>query len=144
MFLTEVLIKKNNIQNKLKKLEDYMLYLASNSNNKDSSKIDETLSRLYKLLGEYQNCMFVIDDAYHSIEITIGNSRATISEAVKLRKTIKEKIRLMDGLIHACEFNENSLFDIFELIENRDKLMDEYNMLNNIIKSNDWKVDLGN
>ena len=85
----------------------------------------------------------MISRANNSVEIEVGKSKVTISGAVKIRRTIKEKVKVMDKLIHACEFNNNSLLEILELIKNRDKLLEECDMLNNLIKANDWKVKLG-
>lgn len=143
MFLAEALVKKRSIENKIIKLKTYLFYKASDEKNKDSSQIDTALTEVYSLLDEYQRYILLIDRANSSVEITVGKSKVTISDAVKICRTLKEKASVMDDLISACEYNNNSLFSIFKLIKNRDELMDEYNMLNNIIKANDWKVTLG-
>lgn len=144
MFLAEALVKKNNIENRIKELKDYLFHTASDEKNKDSSKVDTALTELYNLLDEYQKYVFLIARANRSIEIEIGKSKVTVSDAVKIRRTLKEKMKIMNDLILACKYNNNSLFSIFELIKNRNKLMEECDMLNNIIKANDWKIKLGN
>jgi len=100
------------------------------------------VSELYKLYDELQKQIFLIDKINKSIPIEIGKSKLTLADAAKLRGTIERKIEVLDELIYSCSSNKNPQFDIMELMKNRNKLLEEYYILNNIIKNKDWTTEL--
>jgi len=143
MLLAELLDRKNETKEKIKELRLHLGFWAANEQNTDSEKIDGVLTGVYSLLDIYQQQLFLIGKVNESVKIEIGQSKVTLANAVKLRSIIQKKIDVLNDLIHACEFNKKSLYNILDLMENKDKLLDEYYVLNRAIKSKDWQVELG-
>lgn len=142
MLLAEVLTRKRNIEWKIQDLEDYLVRLASDEFIKDSIEMDDLVSKVYDLLDEHQQQIFTIDRANNSIKIKIGNSTTTLAATIRLRETIERKMETLSSLIEACKRNKNSKFSITRLIENRDKLLAEYDILTKTIKTKDWTTEL--
>lgn len=142
MVLAEVLDRKDEIKKRIKELRLCVGYLASSEQNTDVKKIDNTILEIYKLLEDYQRKLFLIDKVNKKIELKIGESTVMLADAVKLRTIVQIKLDVLNELINVCVYNEKSLFNIIELMKNRDKLLNEYYVLNKIIKSKDWTVEL--
>lgn len=142
MLLAEVLTRKRNIEEKIENLEDYLVRLASDESIQDHSEMDELVSKVYDLLDEQQQQIFTIDRANSSIEIKIGSSTTTLAATIRLRETIKRKMDILSNLIEACKYNKNSKFSITELLDNRDKLIAEHDILTKAIKTKDWTTEL--
>jgi len=143
MVLAEVVIKKKDLKKRVFELEEYLVCLASNEGNqKNASDIDSTVSSIYLLIDEIQQHVFTIDKVNNSVEIKIGNSTTTLSSAIRLRNTVNKKIGILDRLIGVCKNNNDSSFSIISLLENKDKLLAEFNLLNSAIKLKDWSTRL--
>lgn len=142
MLLAEVLTRKRNIERNIEDLRDYLVRLAADESTQDSSEIDDLVSKIYALLDEHQQQIFTIDRANSSIEIKIGNSTTTLAATIRLKETIKRKIDLLSNFIEACKHNKNSKFSITYLLEKRDKLFAEYDILTKTIKTKDWTTEL--
>lgn len=143
MFLAEEILLKDNIRFKIEELIDYLVETANNENNNDASKVDKTVNVLFKLFDEYQQKEVLVDRANRSVKIQIGQSEIVVADAINIRNTINRKIGVLTELIGVCRSNKNSLFDIHELMENRDKLIEEFSVLDNTIESNNWRVKIG-
>jgi uncharacterized protein YukE len=139
MLLAEVLVRKRDLDSRLDELESHLVSLASDSYEENFSEIDPVVSKIYELLEERQQQVLAIDKANHSVEIKIGSSKTTLSSAVELRDTLKDKIEVLSKLIGACKNNKKYVLD---LLSNKDKLLAEYNILNAEIKKKDWAVEL--
>lgn len=144
MVLADVLNKKKDLEAKIFDLKEYLVCLASNEDNKKdvSSEIDSTVSSIYSLVDDVQQSIFTIDKVNSSVEIKIGNSTTTLANAVRLRDTIDKKIVVLDKLIEACKNNYSTTFSISDLLDNKDKLLAEFNLLNSAIKQKDWSTEL--
>lgn len=142
MLLAEVLIRKRNTEEKIRDLEDYLIQLASSESTKDSLEMDDLVSRIYALLDEYQQQIFTVDRANNAIEIKIGNSKTTLASTIRLREIIEKKIKVLSNLITACKYSKNRQFSVVNLVENRDKLLAEYDILTRAIKTKDWTTEL--
>jgi len=142
MLLAEILAKRKDIEDKIVSLKEYLFYIASEVDKQDVVKIDETVTEIYSLLDEEQQALFTIDRVNHSIDLKIGSSKVLLSDAIRLRSTIKRKIDILSTLIDMCKYNKNSEFSIPELLKNKDKLFAEYNILTKAIKVRDWTMEL--
>lgn len=142
MLLAEVLTRKRNIERNIDDLRDYLVRLAADESPQESSEIDDLVSKIYALLDEHQQQIFTIDRANSSIEIKIGNSTTTLASTIRLRETIKRKIDILSTFMEACKSNKNSRFSITYLLEKRDKLLAEHDILTKTIKIKDWTVGL--
>jgi len=143
MFLAELIISKENIENKISEIKEYLLVTAGDEENEDSSKIDDAVNELFSLLDQRQKKEILIAHVKRTSEIRIGKSSVTLGDAVKLRDTIKRKMNILVDLIAECKFNKNSLFDVRKLMEDKNKLVDEYTILDNAIRSGSWHIKVG-
>jgi len=143
MVLAELLDRKKETKKKIKELRLYLGFWAANEDNTDAEKIDSVLTKIYSLLDIYQQQLFLIGKVNESVKIEIGQSKVSLANAVRLRSIIQKKIDVLDGLISACEYNKKGLYNILDLLENRDKLLDEFYILDKAIKSKEWQVELG-
>jgi len=143
MVLAELLDRKNETKKKIKELRLYLGFWAANEENTDAEKIDGVLSKIYSLLDSYQQQLFLIGRVNESIKIEIGQSKVSLANAVRLRSIIQKKVDVLNDLISACEINKKGLYNILDLLNNRDKLLDEFYILDKAIKSKEWQVELG-
>lgn len=143
MFLAEEIVLKSNIEFKIEELKEYLLSIADNEKNTDTSKIDNTVDKLFKLLDENQQRDILIDRVNRSIEVKIGKSKILMSDAIIIKNIVQRKIEVLTSLIGMCKSNSNSLFDIHNLMDNRDKLLIEHGILVNTLAANTWRIALG-
>lgn len=139
MFLADVLARKRNLDNKILELEDYLVRLASDGSTQDFSEIDSIVSKIYEFIDERQQQLFTIDKINRSVQVKIGSSKTPLSTAIMLRKTVGRKIDVLTSLIEACK---DSKFSIVQLMENKDRLLAEYDILTSAIKNKDWTVEI--
>ena len=142
MLLAEVLIRKRNIENKVADLESHLLNLARDDRQDSSGVVDELVTKIYELLDEHQQLVFTVDKANNSIKVRIGGASPSLAAAIRLRGTIKRKMDVLSCLIKACSLNKNSTFSVSNLLDDKDKLLAEYNILTAAVQSKDWTVEL--
>lgn len=143
MFLAEEIVLKDNIGFKIEDLIEYLIKTANNEANIDASKIDNAVNVVFGLLDEYQQKSILVDRANRTVKVNIGKSEILVADAISIRDTIQRKINVLTILIDSCKSNKNNLFDIHELIKNRDKLIEEFSVLDNAIEANNWRVKIG-
>jgi len=135
MVLAEVLIEKDNLKTKIKQLEDYLFRIAI----VDSKFADRATGKLLDLIDKYRSHLILINKVNNETNVSIGGSNVSLANAILIVKTMKRKIDLIDDLIES----ENVVLDIFDLMDQRDKLLDEYTTILNSLKAIEWstKVD---
>lgn len=134
MFLGEVLQEKDNLEFKIKQLEELFFKVAKS----DSDKANELIKKLFDLLDKYRSHLILINKINNEQEIVIGGSKINIANAVLLRDTLEKKIEVLNRLI----MEETSYTDITSLIENRDKFYIEYKMISSELKSFEWRMKI--
>jgi len=134
MVLAEVLIEMENLNLKIKQLEDYLHRTA----NHDPKLADEATIKLLNLLDKHRSHLILINSINNSVEVSIGGSKVSLANAILITKTMKRKIDLLDSLIndHRC------ILDIFSLIEQRDAQLEEYTMMSNGLKTIEWGTEV--
>jgi hypothetical protein len=137
MVLAEVLIEKESLNHKIKQMERYLFRMAFVS----AEQTDKATKKLLELIDKHRSHLIMINKINNSIEVTIGESKVSLANAVLITQTMERKIELMNSLIDSCD--SDSVLDIFVLIEQRDKLLEEYNLISNQLESLEWstKVD---
>ena len=129
MFLYELLIRKRFLDNKIHELKEHL------HRNSDSEAL---ASNLFSLLEERQNALIRIEEANTKRTITIGSTDVPVSTAVKVRKTLQSKIKIISDLIG----DENCSLDPVALIKQRDSFVDELTLLSKTITENDLEVEI--
>lgn len=138
MLVSELLIRKKNIKNRIKELKNYITR-ASTDKNFDNSGVTYTkiLSILFDLIERYQNYSVVLSKINYPTMIKVGTSEVSVENAVKIRNTIEDKIKLISDLI----INDNTI-DIFNLIKQRESLIEEHIILIIGIRHSDWSTEI--
>jgi len=129
MVLHELLIRKRFLD---KKIHELKKHLHRNFEN------DQLAGQLFTFLDERQNVLIKIEDVNTQRTITIGSTDVSVSTAVKVRKTLQLKIRVITDLLN----DENCSLDPLSLIKQRDGFVDELMILNKTITKNDLEVEV--
>lgn len=135
MVLAEVLIEKNNLKSKIKQLKGYLFRIAT----ENPSFTDKATSKLLDLMDKYRSHLILINKINNETNVSIGGSTVNLANAILIVKTMENKIDFINQLID----KENIVLDVFDLMDQRDKLLEEYTTILNGIKTVEWstKVD---
>lgn len=136
MVLAEVLIEKNNLEQKICQLNEYIFKISKIS----ADETDKAIKKLIELVDKHRSHLILINKINNDIEVTIGGSKVSLANAVLITKTIKYKIDLLNGLIAGCD--GTATLNFFDLMEQRDKLIEEYTVLSNGLKIIEWSTDV--
>lgn len=134
MVLAEVLIEMHNLRYRIAQLEAYLHRIAS----RDAGLADEANTNLLDLLDKYRSHLILINKVNNSIDVSIGESKVNLANAILITKTMRRKIDLLNSLIE----EDNSLLDIFSLIKQRDTLLEEYSIISNGLKAIEWSTNV--
>lgn len=136
MLVGELLIRRQLLKNNIKDLK------------KALSKKEETYSRvtyngfldsLFGYIEQVKSHDVLLNRSNEKTIIVIGKNEVNVSDAIFLRDSVMSKINILSSMI---ENNTNVDLDIFNLIEQRDKLLDEFVYLNNLISISDWTTEI--
>jgi len=132
MFLAELLMRKRYIKLQIAELKSYLF------NNEEVVNTNEVLNKLYDLEDQDQKHKILIKKANNQIEVEIGNNKVSLDTAIELRDNLDNKINILSDLI-----NVNKKFlDIFNLLTQRAKLIEEYMIIYKAIKISDWSSEI--
>jgi len=134
MVLAEVLIEMRNLRQKIKQLEDYLHRIADTN----ASQADTATTKLLDLLDKHRSHLILINKMNNKIEVTIGSSEVSLANAIIIAKNTKLKVDLLNSLIE----NEGGVLDVFDLMGQRDKLMDEYFTISNGLSIVEWSTEI--
>jgi len=132
MVLAEVLIEMRNLKQRISQLEDYLHRLADNN----ATLADTATIKLLDLLDKHRSHLISINKMNNTTEVSIGSSKVVLANAFIITKTMKRKIDLLNALIE----NENGVLDVFSLMEQRDKLLEEHTTISNELKVIEWST----
>jgi hypothetical protein len=136
MLLAEVLIEKQNLEAKIQQLENYIYRVYGSS----AEQTDKATNKFLELTDKYRSHLILINRVNNEVELTIGDSKVNLANAVLIIKTIKKKIDLLDNLIETAD--SETVMDTFNLIEQRDKLLEEYDLISNEVKALEWGTEV--
>ena len=129
MYLTEVIAQKKLFDKKIAEVRRLLKIKPT----------DELAQEFMDLLEMRQAKCINIDAANSKSTINLGGTEVSISVAVMIRDTIKEKINILTELINDAE----SGLDKIKLLEQRDRHFNEYTLINMGIQRNDLNVTVG-
>lgn len=95
------------------------------------------VKELLDTMDDIQSTLLVLNKVNSQTLISIGQSQIDVNTAVIIRNNIKAKIDLITNII-----NNDSKLDVLTLMDQREKLLEEYNSLNRTIRLTDWSVTL--
>lgn len=132
MLISEIIFRKKYVKLQIDELKRYII------ENETIPNINDMLGKLYELEDQDQKYKMLLTNANRQAEIKIGNSKVSVETALELKHNTSNKIDILTDLIRA---NKESL-DVFNLMTQRNKLVEEYIMIKNAIKISDWGTDL--
>lgn len=132
MVLAEILIEKKYIKKRIKQLKKVLEEIIT----ENTELADKATKKLIDLFDRYRSHLILINRINNSVVVNIGGSKVNLVNTVLIVKTIKKKIDLLDDLISS----KGSVLDIFNLIEQRDKLLTEYITILNELKAVEWRT----
>jgi hypothetical protein len=136
MVLAEVLIEKCNLELKICQLNDYVFKTAKVSRD----ETDKAVKQLVELVDKHRSHLILLNKINNEIEVIIGDTKVSLANAILITKTINHKIDLLNGLIAGCDGDD--ILDFFSLVDQRDKLLDEYTTISNGLKSIEWSTEI--
>jgi len=134
MVLAEVLIEMRNLKHKINQLRDYLFKIADNN----ATLADTATIKLLDLLDKHRSHLILINEINNSTEVSIGGSTVSLANAIIIIKTIKCKIDLLNSLVET----EESVLDVFSLMEQRNKLLEEYTTISNGLAAIEWSTNV--
>jgi len=136
MVLAEVLIEKNILDEKIKEMRRYLFRMVSVS----AEEADKATKRLIELIDKHRSYLILINKVNNNIEVTIGDSKISLANALLISQTMDRKIDLLNELINDCD--GDTVLSIFSLIAQRDKLLDEYILISNQLEAIEWGAEV--
>lgn len=137
MRLAEILLRKRFLDEKIEDLENYLLRVIKNDKTSQTELI-RMRKELDSYLDESRRTATQISMANNQIEVTFGESKIYLKDALRILETTERKIDLISDIIRNSDGNIN----VFEFIEQREHLYEEYFMLVRSIKMIEWSADI--
>lgn len=136
MLVGELIIRRQLIK---KNLEDVKRYLAKKEETTSRSTYNDFIDQLFAYLEQLKSHTVLLNRSNESTMLTIGKNEISVADAVYLKESILNKISILSSMI---EHNTTRDLDIFNLIEQRDKIFEEYVYLATIINESDWSTEV--
>ena len=136
MLIGELILKKDDIKDRIHELREFIFKLSNNSNKNNAEIYGQSLGILFDLLDQYQNYLVVIENSNTLNNVTIGNNEVSVSNAVKIRDTLRCKIDALEDIISGSDY----FIDKLSLMNKKNKLKDECSIIDNIIYTSDWST----
>jgi hypothetical protein len=123
MNLRDLIYKKQFIEIKINELKEML----------KNNPMEEAAEKLVSLLDERQRISLNIHSANSQCYLTLGDSKIDLNSAVIIRNSIKNKLDIMTEIINS----EDYTLDRMLLMEQRDKFMEDYALLDMSIINTD-------
>jgi hypothetical protein len=137
MLLAELILRKKYLEEKIEELGYFLEKIV-----RDAAISQKELNVLRAELDDYleqlQSYVLKIESANSQLELSIDNSKIPIKNAIVLRDTLMKKIEFITGIID----NGNSNLDISSFFQQRDRLYEEYFVINRAITTIDWSANI--
>lgn len=135
MLVSEALIRKDDIEKRIEELEFYINRIDSG----DSGDLyTNTLNMIFDMVDKLQSYIILITRHNTSTKIKVGDTEISLQDAIVLRKTVSEKMRILTDIINKPDDGIN----VLSIMEQRDKLMEEYILLNSAIEESDRSSEI--
>lgn len=138
MLLSEILLKKSYLEDKISELKRHLVHLSSNDFKGKSESYNQTLKVLFDSIDILRSYKIVIDEHNSKTTIKVGSSEVLLATAVKLMEALETKLEVMTDVINSGDLNINLL----DFINQRSELMEEYLLLVKAIKMSDWNNEV--
>jgi len=129
MLVSELLLRKKNIKLQIDELEKHLCTEGG------AGSINKIIGKLFELEDMLQRYTVALDVSNNNNKVTVGSSEVSVATAIRLKNNTKKKVDTLTSLI-----NSNVNVDIFNIIDQRTKLFEEYILLSKAISLSDWSI----
>jgi translation initiation factor 2B subunit (eIF-2B alpha/beta/delta family) len=116
-------------------IEDLIAFLKA-AKGVATDQIDVVMATLLKYIDDHQRYLVMVAESNTKTIIKVGNSKVSVSNAIKVREGIKQKIDALSTLMDA----KNEYLNVLDLMEQRKKFFDEYILLSQTIAKSDLET----
>jgi hypothetical protein len=99
---------------------------------------DKLAVELFALLDKVQNYTRSITESNMKTKINVGKTKTDVDTVVRIRGTLKHKIDIVSDFIN----NDSINLDVITLLKQRDDLVDEFVLLDRVIKKVDLETEI--
>lgn len=122
MILSEILIRKRNLDRKLKTIDTYIKYLNS-LEVVSAERYTSAINYKFDLLSKVRSHNILIENINTDTIINVGGVELSVFDALHLLKTLEDK---MQTFIDAVTSPASMSFDLHDLLSKYDALFEEY------------------
>lgn len=138
MLVRDILKRKRYFDQKLEDLEYYTEALKDLKVSGKAKLYNEAVEKQFAVASKIRSHVTLLERLNNETLITIGGNEVSVSDAVKLRDSMKYQMSVLSSIIANGDF---SALNIFSLMEQRDSLFDELMMLDSAIYVSDCVTD---
>lgn len=128
MLVGELVSSKNILAEKIKEIED------SISNNMIKEKVGIIINRMFEYADKHRSYVILLEKSNITTVITVADNELSVANAIILRDCVEKKIDFLSDLV--------VLFGVEQVLPTRDKLYEEYHIIDNAIKKSDWSTTI--
>lgn len=142
MFVSEIVLRKQFLEQKLRSIENYILSLKDIGSSNKSELYGKAMQLQFDLLSKIRSHNILLDMINKDTFVTIGDSELSIYEVIYILKTLKRKIDTLDAVANA---SAQGFIDIHGILSQKDELVNEYIALKVKVQQSDsiteWNGD---
>ena len=135
MLVGELILRRRILK---KNIEDIRKYLNRKEETSSRATYNDFIDKLFGLIEQVRSHDVILNRTNEATKLVLGKNEISVSDGIYLRETILKKINVLSSMI---EHNTTRDLDIFNLIEQRDKLFEEYVYLSTLISESDWSTE---
>ena len=122
MILSEILIRKRNLDRKLKAIDTYIKYLNS-LEVVSAERYTSAINYKFDLLSKVRSHNILIENINKDTIINVGGVELSVFDALHLLKTLEDKMQtFIDSVVSPASMS----FDLHDLFSKYDSLFEEY------------------
>jgi hypothetical protein len=142
MRVSEIVLRKDFLEQKLRGIENYILSLKNQGSSDKGELYSKAMQLQFDLLSKIRSHKILLDNINRETIIVVGEKELSVYEAVYILKTLKRKIDTLDAVASA---SAEGYIDIHSIYRQKDSLVEEYIMLKTRIQESDiiteWNKD---
>ena len=120
-------------------IEDVKGYLSKKEETASNASYNDFIDSLFAYIEQLKSYKVLLNRSNENTKLKVGKNEVTIADAVYLRDSILQKINVLSAMI---EHNTKRDLDIFNLVNERDKLFEEYIYITRLISESDWSTEI--
>lgn len=142
MFVSEIVLRKYFLEQKLRGIENYILSLKNQGSSDKGELYSKAMQLQFDLLSKIRSHDMLLDELNRETFVQVGEASISVYEVMLLIKTLRRKIDTLDAVANAAA---SGFIDIHSIYKEKDALVEEYIVLKLKIQESDniteWTKD---